>query len=249
MSLRVFQYPPTHGVPNLSPFCCKLTTWLRMTGIEHEVVHVTDARRSPTKTIPWIVDGDEAIGDTSLIIEHLTRTRQIALDAELTSTQRATAHAVQRMLEEHAKWVTSYRLFVAEYGWAVTRSTMDAVPAVIRPLVASVFLRGRLRKQGWAQGLGRFDHDERMRRGCDDWTSIATLLGDQRWLLGDKPHTIDAIVFGFLASIVVPPIDDELRRHVRARPTLVAYVERVIETWFPELIARASESLPAADAR
>lgn len=240
MPLRVFQYPPSHGVPNLSPFCCKLTTWLRMVGLEHERVFVQDARRSPTRTIPWIVDDDQVVGDTSLIIEHLTRTHDIRLDASLTAEQRSSAHLVQRTLEEHGKWVTAYRLYIAERGWEVTRSIMDGVPALMRPLVANVFLRGRLRKQTLAQGLGRLEHAERMRRGCDDWTAISAQLGTQRWLLGDDPHTVDATVFGFLASIVIVPIDDELRTHVLTLPNLVTYAERAMQTWFPELASGAA---------
>lgn len=35
-SLRLFQFPRILGVPNLSPFCCKLETWLRIAGIPYD---------------------------------------------------------------------------------------------------------------------------------------------------------------------------------------------------------------------
>lgn len=240
MPILVHAYAPSHDVPNLSPFCCKLVAWLRLAGVEHELAEVTDARRSPTRTIPWITDGDRVIGDTTEIIAHLVRTRGVDPDAGLTAEQRAIALTVQRTLEEHGKWLTAYRLFVSDVGWAVTRTIMDPVPALFRPLVANRFLRGRIRKQLWAQGLGRHPHATRMRRGCEDWTAISALLGDRPWLLGDRPRTIDATVYGFLASVVRTPIDDEIRRHVLGLPNLVAYVDRATRAWFPELAAPAS---------
>src|SRR5262249_9590664 len=31
--IKLFQFPRMFGIPNISPFCCKLETWLRMTGM------------------------------------------------------------------------------------------------------------------------------------------------------------------------------------------------------------------------
>ncbi|CAK5082366.1 unnamed protein product [Meloidogyne enterolobii] len=35
--VNLVQYPRTHSVVNASPFCVKLETWLRITGIKHKV--------------------------------------------------------------------------------------------------------------------------------------------------------------------------------------------------------------------
>ena len=31
--IKLFQFPPAFGLPNASPFCMKLETWLRMAGL------------------------------------------------------------------------------------------------------------------------------------------------------------------------------------------------------------------------
>src|SRR5262249_2576020 len=43
--IKLFQFPRMFGIPNISPFCCKLETWLRMTGISYEVVDTPDPRK------------------------------------------------------------------------------------------------------------------------------------------------------------------------------------------------------------
>ncbi len=37
--LRVYQFAPAFGLPNASPFCMKLETWLRMAGLPFEPVN------------------------------------------------------------------------------------------------------------------------------------------------------------------------------------------------------------------
>jgi glutathione S-transferase len=44
------------GIPNPSPFCMKLETWLRMTRIPFEIVRVVDPRKGPKGKVPWIED-------------------------------------------------------------------------------------------------------------------------------------------------------------------------------------------------
>jgi glutathione S-transferase len=67
--IKLFQFPRMFGIPNISPFCCKLETWLRMTGIPYEVVDTPDPRRGPKAKVPFIIDGNQLLGDSTLIIE------------------------------------------------------------------------------------------------------------------------------------------------------------------------------------
>ena len=56
--IRLFQFPRMFSVPNLSPFCCKLETWLRIAGIPYEVVDTPNPRNAPKGKLPFIEDGD-----------------------------------------------------------------------------------------------------------------------------------------------------------------------------------------------
>jgi hypothetical protein len=47
--------------------------------------------------------------------------------------------------------------------------------------------------------------------------------------------TVDAIVFGTLASTVLTPIESPIRDFLRSQPRCLAYAERVRERLFPEL--------------
>lgn len=75
--IKLFQFPRMFGVPNLSPFCCKLETWLRIARIPYEVVNTSDPRKAPKGKLPFIEDAGHRIGDTSLIVDHLVRTRGV----------------------------------------------------------------------------------------------------------------------------------------------------------------------------
>jgi hypothetical protein len=55
-------------IPNLSPFCCKLETWLRIAGIPYEVVDTSDPRKGPKGKVPFIEDAGQRIGDSSFIV-------------------------------------------------------------------------------------------------------------------------------------------------------------------------------------
>ncbi|HEV2430640.1 MAG TPA: Tom37 metaxin N-terminal-like domain-containing protein, partial [Burkholderiales bacterium] len=94
--IKLFQFPRMFGIPNVSPFCCKLETWLRIARVPYEIVDTPDPRKGPKGKLPFIEDAGVRIGDTSLIVDHLVRTRGVDPDARLNASQRAIALLVQR---------------------------------------------------------------------------------------------------------------------------------------------------------
>ena len=59
-AIKLFQFPRMFAIPNLSPFCCKLETWLRIAGIPYETVDTPDPRKGPKGKLPFIEDARRA---------------------------------------------------------------------------------------------------------------------------------------------------------------------------------------------
>lgn len=235
--LELHQFDAAWGLPNISPFCIKLETWLKMAGLEHRILYENDPRKGPKGKIPFIVEDGVKIGDSTLIIEHLTREHGVTLDDDLSPPQRATAHAVERMLQESLYWVLIYCRWQDDAGFAAVRAVLAPnFPAPLRSILPGVFRRGIV-KSARGQGMGRHSREEIMQMGIQDLDAIAALLGDQPFLFGEQPHTVDANAFSFLMCFVGPPIDNEIKAHIKATPVLLDYYNRMRERFFPDVAA------------
>ena len=234
LPIKLFQFPRMFAIPNLSPFCCKLETWLRIAQIPYEVVDTPDPRKGPKGKLPFIEDAGVQIGDTSLIVDYLTKTRGVDLDRHLALSQRAIGLLVQRTLEEHYAFVILYTHFLRDDGWRHTRASFDSVPTITRTLVASM-VRKRMRKILWTQGVLRNSDEDIIDAGLRDWRAVLPVMGEGPFFFGDKPAGVDAIVFAALATTVLTPIESPIRAFLRSQPKCVAYAERMRARYFPEL--------------
>jgi glutathione S-transferase len=235
--IKLFQFPRMFAIPNLSPFCCKLETWLRIANVRYEVVDTIDPRKGPRGKLPFIEDGGVRIADSSIIIDHLVKTRGVDPDARLDASQRATALVVKRTLEEHYAFVLAYTHLLRDEGVEHTRARFDGVPALVRPFVAGAVKRA-IRSALWQQGLLRHSHEEIIEAAIHDWRAVLTLMSPGgAFFFGDEPTSVDAVMFGVLATSVLTPIESPVRDFLRSQPACVAYTERMRSRFFPELVA------------
>jgi glutathione S-transferase len=232
--IKLFQFPRRFGIPNLSPFCCKLETWLRITGIPYEVIDTSDPRKGPKGKLPFIEDAGVRIADTSIIVDHLKKTRGVEPDARLDASQRAIALLVQRTLEEHYAFVLAYTHLVRDEGLRHTRARFDSVPAIVRPLVFRT-AQGQIKKTLWRQGILRHSDQEIVESAQRDWRAVLAVMSKEAFFFGDEPTGVDAIVFGALATSVLTPIESPIRDFLRSQPGCVAYAERMRTRFFPDL--------------
>src|SRR5260221_4326832 len=120
--IRLHQYPPMFGIPNPSPFCLKLETWLRMAGLPFESVRVTDPRKGPKGKVPWIEDQGRTIADSAFIIEYLVDAYGDPLSTHLGAEERAVALALRRLTEEHLYWAIAHGRFLDDQAWPSTKA-------------------------------------------------------------------------------------------------------------------------------
>jgi glutathione S-transferase len=225
--IKLHQFVPAFGLPNVSPFCMKVETWLRMAGLPYECPRGADLRKAPKGKFPYIEDDGVTLADSGFIIEYLTAKYHITLDAHLSPRQRGEALALQRLFEEHLYWVAVYSRWIEDAGFARTREAFFArFPFPMRQLVP-VLARRAMRRQLHGHGMGRHGCEEIYALGCRDVAAIADTLGDRAFLMGEQPSSIDAVGYAFLANLLWAPLPSPLLDEARRHANLEAYCQRM----------------------
>lgn len=225
------QGPAAFGIGNISPFCLKLESYLRMTGLPYQA-KAAEFGRSPKGKIPFIEEDGAYLGDSQLIIEHLKRKHGDPLDAKLSPEDIAKGHLVRRVLEESLYWHIVHERWISDAGWPINRAVFEAVfPPVVGKLVVPMIRRG-MTKAARTQGLGRHRPEEVLEMGKADISALAAALGDKPYLLGEQPTSFDAAFYAFIVSILAFPVDSPLRRYTQQQQNLVRYCERFQQRFF-----------------
>lgn len=232
--LKLHQFERTWGIPNLSPFCCKIETYLRMAGIAYEIKPALPLR-APKGKLPYISDNGKTLGDSRFIIEYLKSTYH-DLDSGLTSEELAISIALQRLLEEHLFWVALYsRWQFTDENWQVNKQAIfGALPPIVRDVAAS-HTRKKIQQQIYGHGMGRHQAEEIFTLGKQDIDALSAYLGHKPYFLGDRPTTLDASAFGLLINISGCPIESPLKEHALTKENLLAYIERIMHSFYPDL--------------
>ena len=233
--IKLYQFAPAFGLPNASPFCMKLETYLRMAGLPFEVppVSMSDIRKAPKGKMPYIEDQGRTVADTTFIIDYLKATYGDPLDAWLSAEQRAIALAFQRLIEENLYWTVVHTRWIESEGWQITKSAFfDKMPIPQRWIVPSLVRRG-LFKQMRGHGIGLHSKDEIHTIGKRDITALADFLGGKPYFMGDVPCSLDATAYGFLANLIWTPVESTLKRHAKQYPLLEAFCQRMRSQYYP----------------
>jgi glutathione S-transferase len=234
--ITLYSFGRRFGLPDPSPFVTKAEVLLKLAGLAYR----TDTggfKNAPKGKLPYIDDGGVIVADSAFIRRHLEQKHGADFDRGLTAAQKATALAVERMAEEHLYWILVHERWMVDANFEKgPRAFFDAAPVLMRPLVIAI-VRRQVRKALKAQGLGRHTREELIALAGQDLDAIATLIGDKPWLMGDRPCGADASVWSEVAGCLCPYFETPLRAAGERHPNLVAYRDRGMRTWFPDLVA------------
>jgi glutathione S-transferase len=234
--ITLYNFGPHFGLPDASPFCVKAEVLLKMSGLPYET-KTFDVRKSPKHKLPFIDDGGQRIGDSTFIRWHLEKAHNINFDAALSPAERATAWAFEKLCDDNLYWATVHSRWMddANFNAGPVHYFKD-VPSPLRPLIAGMVRRG-VRRDLHGQGFGRHSGTEIERIAIHGYDQIANVLGDKPFLMGATPCSADAAVFGSVGSILCPLFQSPIRMAVEKHANLVAYRDRCLARWYPDLAA------------
>jgi glutathione S-transferase len=223
--LTLYSYPTLFGVADNNGYGLKVYAFLRLAGVPFTHEHLFDASKAPRSQLPYIVDGGDTVGDSETIIAYVTKKYGVTLDAQLSKEQRRTNLLVVRMLDD-LYWVMSYSRWKDERYWQAFRDALLREHPSVTP-EGLVKAREFNAQRYYYQGIGRFDPDAAMARGLADLGAIADLIPAHGFVHGDKPSSIDAAIYGFVANIYFYDIDTPLKRFVVAHENIVRHCKDI----------------------
>lgn len=239
MSLTLFTYGSSWEVPDISPFCTKLHTYLRMAEVPYER-GVGNPQQAPKGKLPYIKYNDELYADTHFIIKFLEKELSLSFGSDLTPEQKAISTAFQGMLEESFYFTAVYSRWVPTEAWKLYGPVLKGVlreagaPGFLTHLIVPMIRRG-VRKMLMAQGMGRHTKQEVVAIATPQLDSISHYLGSKTFFFGNKPSPIDATVFAMLSAFRGSPIASPIKTHLESLPNLCQYHDHILQTYYPEI--------------
>ena len=214
----------------ISQFVFKIDTYLRMSGIEFQTksLGVNFADSAPKGKLPFIEHNGVKIADSSIIIDYLKDEFGDPLDSNLSDEEKAKAHIIARMIEEHLWWL------MARERWWSDQNPYWHTPGFLEDVENAVYeeLKAENQRKCMEHGVGAFSSDEAKVRGDKDIDALSTLIGTNTYFLGDKVASVDATAYAFLWQICNAPYESALKTRVNKHENLVSYLDRITERWF-----------------
>ncbi|XP_049914866.1 failed axon connections homolog [Epinephelus moara] len=230
--LHQFSRPKT-GVPSLSPFCLKMETYLRMVDLPYK--NYFDGKLSPQGKMPWIEYNQEQVCGTEFIIDFLEERLGASLNKSLTPQEKAVSRAITKMVEEHFYWTIAYCQWVDNLEETQKMLSVSGPLSDLLKWILSHLTGGIVKREMYGHGIGRFSEEEVYALMEKDMRTLATLLGDKKYLMGSKLSTVDAAVFSHLAPAMWTLPGTRPEQLIKGELiNLAMYCERIRRRFWPE---------------
>jgi glutathione S-transferase len=231
-TITLYASRPGFEMPDTSPFVIKTEVQLKMAGLSYQRESGIPPQ-APKGKLPYIIDDAEVIPDSTFIRAHIERKYGVDLDKGLDARQRAEAWAIERMLEDHLYFAMVWFRWIVPENFAKGPARFaDIVPEAQREQMRRE-MQTRKDADMRSHGIGRHTPQEIALLGKRSIDAVSLVLGENTYMMGEQITGVDASAFGVLAAVLTPFFDTPLRQAVLGHPNLVAYVQRMMQRYYP----------------
>uniref|UniRef100_A0A8R1DHY8 Uncharacterized protein n=1 Tax=Caenorhabditis japonica TaxID=281687 RepID=A0A8R1DHY8_CAEJA len=226
----LYQFKRAQNLPNLSPFCLKVESFLRVAKIPYEVCD-DKLIWSRNGAMPFVELNGEHIADSDLIEHILGKHFNIP---SLPAKQEAQAQALSKLVDYHLfNILNRFKIMEDEFflGFLEFLSIPKLLHPIVLPVLTKLFYTKIYTRSKMA--IGDFDPEDLDQLLQRDLQVIKEYLGDQKFLFGDKLYPIDATVFGHLATVYYPFRNHFCNVIEKDFPSILEYLERVRHEIYP----------------
>ncbi|OUL37466.1 hypothetical protein BV372_00405 [Nostoc sp. T09] len=121
------------------------------------------------------------------------------------------------MNKENTYWGLGDIRFNCEENWQIYQEMLakflpEMPTAELQPILESI--RQSFCSQMYGHGIGRHSSEEIFILISADFQAISNFLADKPFFMGDKPTTVDATVYAYIANTIKPPFKSPIIDYV-----------------------------------
>uniref|UniRef100_A0A915PLI0 Metaxin n=1 Tax=Setaria digitata TaxID=48799 RepID=A0A915PLI0_9BILA len=234
--MELYIWPSDFGLPSVDSRCLQFMACAKFCAAPVSVVPSWSPWKSQTGEYPVFVDPNnpsEKIYDFDKFADLLRKSGQeVVLDRELGTGEKCEFEAYSSLMQRNFYPAELQFLWLDPYNYSAIIQHWYSKQL---PFGYNLYYleKRRRRAQTYVSACGRSEtqiiHD-----ALNAVNLLSAKLGDKKYFNGNKPSSIDALIFGYLAPILMLPLpSDRLQRHIMCYPNLVRFVESVISIYLP----------------
>lgn len=230
--IKIYGFGKQLGVQDASPYVLKVITYARIANIDYEIINGMEAfKKAPRKLLPFIEDDGKIISDSHFIINHLKEYHN-NLDNHLSDEQKAQATFIQQSLDSFLYECLLSMRWQGE-NWPQIKKEFFGnlpVPGFIRAFIAKKSQKSVLCRLN--HHTNKYPKEELLQLSNNIFASLSITLGDKPYMFNNRPSSIDAVCYAYLAQWTLFEIKDPLSKQLEHYQNLVNYCHRINEEFF-----------------
>ncbi|KAI8051015.1 hypothetical protein BDF22DRAFT_117529 [Syncephalis plumigaleata] len=256
--LTLYSWEGRWKLPTIDPFCLGVQTYLSLSNASWSLYNVNDPTISPNGELPLLKVGEhQVVAGSESIIQQL-QIMGYDMDIELSQKQQADAIAYRTMVDHILYEAQLYEWFQIEKNFTeVVRPVYSQMSPIYTRYIVPIRMRNAARERlanaeyKLAKKTRSNVNENEVEANATDkktvaelsmlpkeliiqvrncYAALSTKLNNQTYIFGEKPSSLDAIVYGHLAIHLYA---DEFQHStlrpmlIREFPNLVAYCDRI----------------------
>jgi len=228
--IKLCQFRAPRFFPNLSPYCVKIESFLKLHHIPYEIEIIPGAHRAPRGKLPFIKDDERVISDSTVIIEYLKDKYKLNIDPHLGDKEKAESKALQRLIEEHLFYIHAYFRWIDHDSYKeFKKAVFGKMPFIMRDIVPTI-MRRRLLKRFKSHALSDHSKAEILSKAQEDITALAHFLGDKKYFFSENQISfIDIICFSFVGNILNDVFASPIKEIALKHPNLKNHSDHMLQ--------------------
>uniref|UniRef100_A0AC35TQ41 PRELI/MSF1 domain-containing protein n=1 Tax=Rhabditophanes sp. KR3021 TaxID=114890 RepID=A0AC35TQ41_9BILA len=237
MSMELYVWQADFDLLSIDFKCLQFLAACKFCALPVTIIHSAKPSSSPTGEFPYfkVIDNrgqiSEQITEFPKFVEFLRKCAfQLVLDSDLTELQKAEVEAYQCLLKKTLYPAMAHIMWKDDANYStVTHKWFSSVMSFPRNFV--YLERKRNKEINYVKAVNLTDINI-IKHAMRTITNLSNKLGDKKYFFGDKPTSIDALIFGYLGPLLKLPVpSDRLQIHLLACSNLVRFVESILSIY------------------
>jgi metaxin len=237
MELQV--WPGDWGLPSVDPQCLAVLVYCKLSKAPVTINKVSNPWRSPSGQFPVLIHSEGIESKVTQIFSFL-QSQNYGIDRDLTAIQSSDCLAFSALIKKkllpavlYVWWVDSKSYVEFTRPWYA--SVLPFPLGMYVPLRKRNACIARLQATYGDDYFGDTSRESKIMRDAKECLNLLSAnLGDKNYFFGSKPSSLDALVFGYIVSLLQAPLPNNmLQNHLKACQNLTQLSTRMLEENFP----------------